>query len=42
VRNLKEVLDEVLKKRVPANMYENIPDKKAGKGKFVIRRWYQT
>lgn len=38
IRNLKEVLTETLKARIPVDNYED--EVEEGKKKFVIRRWY--
>lgn len=37
IRNLKDVLDETMKERVPVNTYT---DTVGGNKKFVVRRWY--
>ncbi|MEA1965497.1 MAG: hypothetical protein U9O41_10320 [Candidatus Aerophobetes bacterium] len=39
IRSLKEVLAEIMKRRIPVDSY----NQKLGKGrkKFVIRRWYE-
>jgi len=38
IRELKEVLSEILKERIPVNNYEGEVER--GKQKFVVRRWY--
>jgi hypothetical protein len=38
IRNLREVLDETLRERVPVDDYAK--DRAGGQKKFVVRRWY--
>jgi len=39
IRQLKEVLREIMKRRVPVESYQDKVEE--GKEKFVIRRWYE-